>query len=239
MKTFGLIGYPLTHSFSKKFFTQKFSHENIDAQYLNFEIESIDKFPNIIIENPNLQGLNVTIPYKESIIPFLDSLDTNAQKIGAVNCVVFKNKKLIGYNTDYLGFIDMLKPLLKSVHKKALVFGSGGASKAIQYALSLLNIDFQVISRNGKFKYESIDEKMYHESLLWINCTPIGMYPNIDESLPLRYDLVTNQHLVVDLIYNPETTLFLQKAMDKGATCINGYKMLENQAIYAWNLWNN
>ena len=109
MKTFGLIGYPLTHSFSKKFFTQKFSHENIDAQYLNFEIESIDKFPNIIIENPNLQGLNVTIPYKESIIPFLDSLDTNAQKIGAVNCVVFKNKKLIGYNTDYLGFIDMLK----------------------------------------------------------------------------------------------------------------------------------
>ena len=239
MDTYGLIGYPLSHSFSKKYFSNKFESEFINAQYQNFEIDKIELFTQVLSCNPNLKGLNVTIPYKQSILPYLNSIDIHAQKIGAVNCIQFNNNKLIGFNTDYLGFIDMIQPYLNNKHKKAIIFGNGGASKAIQYAFDLLKITYLVVTRNGDLNYENITDSIFNKSTIWVNTTPIGMHPNMNEKLPLRYDLITNQHLIVDLIYNPEITKFLEEAQTKGAIAMNGYQMLLNQAAYAWKIWNN
>lgn len=234
-----MIGFPLTHSFSKKYFTDKFTQEEIPAEYLNFEIKSIDLFPSIIQQNPLLKGLNVTIPYKELIIPYMHEVDEHALAIGAINCIQVNNQLLKGYNTDYLGFIEMIQPMLKSNHQKAVIFGNGGASKAIQYAFKILEIDYILLSRNGLLNYENCTEEVLSNATIWVNTTPIGMFPNVNEKLPLHYDLITKDHLVIDLIYNPATTKFLEQAQLKGASVLNGYSMLINQAEHAWKIWNN
>lgn len=236
--TYGLIGYPLTHSFSKKYFTEKFAEEHIHAQYQNFELPNIQAFGDLIKEHTELKGLNVTIPYKESIIPFLDALSPDAKAIGAVNCIAFKNDQLIGYNTDHLGFSDMLKPALEASHQSALIFGSGGSSKAVQFALKQLNISFTVLSRKGANTYEYASRSLFENHKIWINCTPIGMYPNENEQLAIPFEAASTQHLIIDLIYNPAETLLLKNCKQQGAKVLNGFEMLIFQANHAWDIWN-
>lgn len=245
MKQYGLIGYPLTHSFSKKFFTEKFEIENTDAAYSNFEIESIDKFPQIISNNPDLIGLNVTIPYKEKVIPFLDEIDEAAEKVGAVNTVkiIRKNNRihLKGYNTDTWGFENSLKPLLKDHHKKALILGTGGASKAIKFVLTKLGITFVSASieelKENEIRYEDIDNNLMEEFLLIINATPLGTYPKTETFPAIPYESITEKHLLFDLVYNPETTKFMEKGKEQGAAVKNGYDMLLGQAIRSYEIW--
>ncbi len=245
MKHYGLIGYPLTHSFSKKFFTEKFEKENTDAAYFNFEIESIEKFPKIISNNPDLIGLNVTIPYKEKVIPFLDEIDEAAEKVGAVNTVkiIHKNNRihLKGYNTDTWGFESSLKPLLKDHHKKALILGTGGASKAIKFVLTKLGITFVSASieelKENEIRYEDIDSNLMKEFLLIINATPLGTYPKTETFPAIPYESITKKHLLFDLVYNPETTKFMEKGKEKGASVKNGYDMLLGQAIRSYEIW--
>ncbi len=245
MKQYGLIGYPLTHSFSKRFFTEKFEMENIDAIYTNFEIKQIDSFPEVLNSNPNLVGLNVTIPYKEQVIPFLDELDEAAEKIGAVNTVkvIRKNNRLHlkGYNTDTWGFEHALKPMLKDHHKKALILGTGGASKAIKFVLAKLGIDFVSASieelKDNEIGYADIDKKLITDRLLIINTTPLGTYPKTETFPPIPYEFLTTNHLLFDLVYNPETTNFMKKGMEKGAAVKNGYDMLLGQALRSYEIW--
>ena len=247
MKRYGLLGYPLTHSFSKKHFTEKFETENIDSTYDNFEIDSIDKFPEIIKNNPEINGLNVTIPYKEQVIPFLDELNDSARKIGAVNTIQVKRTKygiqLKGFNTDTFGFENSLKPLLKEHHKKALILGTGGASKALKYVLTYLGINFISASieelKENEIRYEDIDEKTMKERLLIINATPLGTFPKTEACANIPYEFITKKHLLFDLVYNPEITRFMQNGLDKGATVKNGYEMLLGQAKKAYEIWNN
>ena len=246
MKKYGLIGFPLTHSFSKRFFTEKFATENIDSTYDNFEINNIGKFPEIIRNNPELTGLNVTIPYKEQVIPYLDELNESAREIGAVNTIKIQNTNsgifLKGFNTDTFGFETSLKPLLKDHHKKALILGTGGASKALKYVLTKLGIEFISASieelKDNEIRYEEIDEKMMGERLLIINATPLGTYPKTDASPNIPYQFITEKHLLFDLVYNPEITQFMANGLQKGATVKNGYEMLLNQAIKAYEIWN-
>ena len=246
MKSYGLLGYPLTHSFSKKHFTEKFENEKIFSTYENFEIDSINKFPEIINNNPELIGLNVTIPYKEKVIPFLDELNDSARKIGAVNTIKITKSgnevKLKGFNTDIFGFENSLKPLLKEHHKKALILGTGGASKALKYVLTHLDIDFISASieelKENEIKYEDIDEKIMTERLLVINATPLGTFPKVNACANIPYQFITKKHLLFDLVYNPEVTLFMQNGLDKGATVKNGYDMLMGQAKKAYEIWN-
>ncbi len=246
MKRYGLIGYPLTHSFSKRYFTEKFETEKIDSTYENFEIDNIDKFPEIIKNNPEIIGLNVTIPYKEQVIPFLDELNDSAREIGAVNTVKITRSQsgvhLKGFNTDTFGFESSLKPLLKPHHNKALILGTGGASKALKYVLSKLGIDFISASieelKENEIKYEDIDEAMMAERLLIIHATPLGTFPKTDACANIPYEFITEKHLLFDLVYNPEVTLFLQKGAEKGATIKNGYDMLLGQANKAYEIWN-
>lgn len=246
MKRYGLTGFPLTHSFSKRYFTEKFEAEKTDSTYDNFEIDNISKFPDIIKNNPELIGLNVTIPYKEQVIPYLDELNDSAREIAAVNTVkIIRSDSgiiLKGFNTDTFGFETSLKPLLKEQHKKALILGTGGASKALKYVLNKLGIDFISASieelKENEIRYEDIDEKMMNERLLIINATPLGTYPKTDTFPNIPYQYITEKHLLFDLVYNPEVTQFMTKGLQNGATVKNGYEMLLNQAIKSYEIWN-
>ena len=247
MKKYGLIGYPLTHSFSKRFFTEKFENEKIDSTYENFEIDSIDKLPEIIKNNPEVIGINVTIPYKEQVIPFLDDLNDSAREIGAVNTIKVSRSSsgrihLKGFNTDTFGFESSLKPLLKQYHKKALILGTGGASKALKYVLAKLEIEYISASieelKENEIRYEEIDENMMLERLLIINATPLGTYPKTDTYPNIPYEYITEKHLLFDLVYNPEVTQFMAKGKAKGATVKNGYEMLLGQALKSYEIWN-
>lgn len=247
MKKYGLTGYPLSHSFSRRFFTDKFAAENIAATYDNYEISSIDQFREIVINNPELIGLNVTIPYKEQVIPLLDEVNESAQEIGAVNTVKItrtgREITLTGYNTDAYGFEKSLTPLLKPHHRKALILGTGGASKAVKYVLTKLNINYISASieelRVNEIRYTDINSAIMAERLLIINATPLGTYPKIDTFPPIPYDNITEKHLLFDLVYNPEETVFMQKGRTHGAVVKNGYEMLVGQALRAWEIWNN
>jgi shikimate dehydrogenase len=247
MKLYGLIGYPLGHSFSAGYFAEKFKKEGItDCAYKNFPIDSIQKFPEIISSNPELTGLNVTIPYKEQVIKFLDEIDSEAKEIGAVNTVKITRKangySLKGYNSDVYGFQKTLQPYLKDYHKKALILGTGGASKAIKFVLKKLGIEFISASieelKENEIRYEAIDKKMIEERLLIIHATPLGTYPNVNACSPIPYEYLTSKHVLYDLVYNPEETLFLKKGNEKGATIQNGLKMLHAQAERSWEIWN-
>ncbi|HXB39319.1 MAG TPA: shikimate dehydrogenase [Bacteroidia bacterium] len=244
MKKLGLIGYPLSHSFSKKYFKEKFLKENITGySYDTFPLETISEFKEFLKKEKDLLGLSVTIPYKETVIPFLDELDETAEEIGAVNCIKFTNGKLIGYNTDAFGFKQSLRPFLDTNHTKALIFGTGGASKAVAYVLRNSGITFWFVSRTknnfgNTLMYEELTEDVISACKLLVNCTPVGMSPNDDKFLPLPYSSLTPQHLVYDLIYNPAETLFLKKAKEQGALVSNGYNMLVFQAEEAWRIWN-
>lgn len=247
MKKYGLLGYPLTHSFSKRYFTERFEKEGIDSTYENFEIDTIDKFPDVVKNNPEVIGFNVTIPYKEQVIPFLDELNESAKEIGAVNTIRVKRTDsgihLKGFNTDTYGFETSLKSLLKDYHKKALILGTGGASKALKYVLTELGIEYISASieelKEKEIRYEDIDEKMISERLLIINATPLGTYPKVDSFPNIPYELITEKHLLFDLVYNPEVTQFLAKGKAKGAAIKNGYDMLLGQAIRSYEIWNS
>ncbi len=246
MKQYGLIGYPLTHSFSKRFFTEKFENEMVDARYTNFEIDTIEKFPDIIQSYPDLTGLNVTIPYKEQIIPFLEEIDDAARKAGAVNTIkIVRNSggvQLKGFNTDTWGFENSLRPLLKNHHTNALILGTGGASKAIKYVLNKLGIQYISASieelNENEIRYEEINRSLMEENLLIINATPLGTYPNVDTFPPIPYEHITEKHLLFDLVYNPGITKFLEKGKKRGAAIKNGYEMLIGQANKSYEIWN-
>ena len=243
MRQFGLIGYPLSHSFSKGYFAEKFKNENItDAQYDTFPLENIHLIEQLFNQKSNLFGLNVTIPYKQQVIPFLDSLEEAAAKIGAVNTIKFIDGKKIGYNSDVYGFEMSLKPLLKKHHNFALILGTGGASKAVEYVLEQLNINFQYVSRTKSeqtITYHEIDEHLMKKATVIINTSPIGMYPNIDIAPEIPYQFISEQHLLYDLVYNPEVTLFLKNGIEKGAITKNGLEMLHLQAERSWEIWNS
>ncbi|MGB0177744.1 MAG: shikimate dehydrogenase family protein [Owenweeksia sp.] len=236
----GLIGRSLQHSFSKEYFTRKFSKMAGHYTYSNFELEDISAFPQLLEQHPKLKGLNVTIPYKEKIIPFLSSMAPEAIEVGAVNTITIGNGETRGYNTDTYGFEKSLQPRLKPYHKKALILGSGGASKAVAYILKKLEIEFLKVSRapvSGQIGYDEAGS-LLSEHLLVINTTPLGTYPNTENTPPLDISSLTNKHLCYDLIYNPPQTLFLRQAAQMGAQTINGREMLELQAEKAWDIWN-
>lgn len=275
-KIFGLIGYPLSHSFSKKYFTEKFEKENIpDCEYNLYPIEDINQFTQLIANNPSIAGLNVTIPFKESIIPFLDELDETAKAVGAVNCIKVVNKTsktlsepsrtihhpisniLIGYNTDIYGFRQSIKPFLETQHERALILGTGGASKAVAYVLKEIGIDCYFVSRNKEqeaknkkqdpiaigsgaktFLYEELNENMINAFKLIVNTTPVGMFPNVNEAPEIPYNFISSSHLLYDLIYNPSETEFLKRGKLQGASTVNGLSMLHQQAEEAWRIWN-
>ena len=247
MTTYGLIGYPLGHSFSRQFFTEKFEKEGIDAQYLNFEIPSIEEFPDIIKNNPNLRGLNVTIPYKQQVMQYLDDISEEAKAIGAVNVVkcqlstVDCQLHLTGYNSDVIGFVNSIRPLLKPHHNKALILGTGGASKAIRYGLEKkLGLETLFVSRSareGMITYEDVNEAVLKEYEVIVNCSPVGMYPHVDECPALPYEAMNENNLLYDLVYNPLETLFMKKGAAQGATVKNGLEMLHLQAIASWEFW--
>lgn len=243
MKVFGLIGKDIDYSFSKKYFSERFTNTNAtDCSYQNFDIDSIDDFPNVIAQNPDLMGLNVTIPYKKNIIPFLDYLSKKAAQIGAVNVIRFtKKRKLKGYNSDYYGFKKSLTSILQPHHQKALILGTGGASKAVAFALKEMNIPYDFVSREGQentISYERINATTFDNYQIIINCTPLGTSPNTEEFPPIPYQFFTEKHLAFDLIYNPEETQFLKKSKKKGALTKNGMEMLVFQAEKAWEIWN-
>ena len=236
MRTFGLIGKSLKHSFSTSYFNEKFYKEGVDAEYLSFELENIQDFKTLINEK-QLSGLNVTIPYKESIIPFLDELSNEAKIIGAVNTIQFINGITIGHNTDFIGFSNSIKPLLDG-RKSALILGNGGAAKAVKYALDLLNIDFKTVNRNTSFDYLDITLQTAEFYDIIINTTPLGTHPNTIEFPKIPYENLNSNHLLFDLIYNPSETKFLKYGKAKGATIKNGLEMLQIQAEESWNIWN-
>lgn len=246
MDKYGLIGYPLGHSFSQSYFNEKFQNENIDALYENFEIPSIENFPEIIETNPNLRGLNVTIPYKEKVISYLDVISPEAREIGAVNVIKVERKGkstyLTGYNSDVIGFTRSIEPLIEKYHKKALILGTGGASKAINYGLKSLGLETVFVSRYRKpdtICYEDITPKVIKEYNVIVNCTPLGMFPHTDECPNLPYEAMNTQTLLYDLIYNPDTTMFMQKGAEHGATVKNGLEMLLLQAFASWKFWHS
>jgi shikimate dehydrogenase len=242
---FGLLGKNISYSFSRGYFTEKFKELNlIKNKYVNFDIQKIEHFPAIVKEAENLKGMNVTIPYKEEVLKYLDKLDSTAKKIGAVNTIKFtKRGNLKGYNSDVVGFESSVKPLLKNHHKKALILGTGGASKAIAYALKKNKIKYKFVSRNPEGKkeisYDSLTQELLHKYVVIINCTPLGTSPDIEKCPNIPYQYLTNKHLLFDLIYNPEVSTFLSKGKEKGATIKNGHEMLELQAEESWRIWNN
>jgi shikimate dehydrogenase len=245
MRLFGLIGYPLSQSFSKKYFDQKFKDENLgDCKFENFSISSIHELDQILATHPQtLQGLAVTIPYKRSVLRYLDSASNIPEELGACNCIRILNGQLIGYNTDYLGFEKSLLPLLQPHHKKALILGNGGAAAAVKFVLSRSGIDFIIASRSlhhdSDLTYKEITPLIIRDHLLIINTTPVGMYPQIHEFPDIPYDAISEFHLLYDLIYNPEKTIFLQKGETQGATIKNGAEMLVLQAEENWRIWNS
>ena len=243
---YGLLGYPLGHSFSRNYFNNKFEAEDIDAEYINFEIPDINMLMEVISEYYNLNGLNVTIPYKEQVIPFLDELDEDAANIGAVNVIkiIHKNNDLIlkGYNSDVVGFCDSISPLIKPHMKKALILGTGGAAKAVCYGLKKLGIESQFVSRKkteNTITYPELNKDIIDEHHIIVNTTPLGMYPNVDDCPDIPYELLTEKHLCYDLLYNPDETLFMKNAKGYGATVKNGLEMLLLQAFVSYEIWNS
>lgn len=243
MSKFGLVGKNIGYSFSKTFFSEKFERQNLPHSYVNFDISSIAFFPKIISETPNLKGLNVTIPYKQEVISYLDSLDEEAQKIGAVNTIqISKDNGLTGYNTDHFGFQKSLEAFLPLQQKTALILGTGGASKAVAYALENLGFSFKFVSRNkvmNTLSYDDLNKSILENHLLIINCTPLGTFPNITDCPPIPYQFLTKDHLLFDLIYNPAETEFLKCGKLHDTKTSNGLKMLELQAEKAWEIWNS
>ncbi|MDR0962713.1 MAG: shikimate dehydrogenase [Mediterranea sp.] len=247
MQKYGLIGYPLRHSFSIGYFNEKFKGEHIDAEYVNFEIPRIGDLLEVIDENPNLCGLNVTLPYKEQVISFLDELDPDTAKIGAVNVIKIirlpKGKiKLVGYNSDIIGFTQSIEPMLEPHHKKALLLGTGGAAKAVHQGLINLGVKCTYVSRMRKnpsyLTYQDLTPEVMAEHTVIVNCTPVGMFPKVDFCPDIPYELLTPKHLLYDLLYNPDRTLFMQKGEEHGATVKNGLEMLLLQAFAAWEIWH-
>lgn len=244
MDKYGLIGYPLGHSFSIGFHNQRFADEGIDAKYINFEIKDIDQIIEVLGQNPELKGLNVTIPYKEKVLPFLDYISPEARAIGAVNVirVLHEGTKIVmrGYNSDVIGFTQSIEPMLESHHKKALVLGTGGASKAVSYGLKALGIEPVSVSRYerpGTIQYESITPEVVHEYNVIVNCTPLGMFPKTGECPTLPYDALDESNILYDLVYNPDETLFMRKGAAQGAQVKNGLEMLLLQAFASWEFW--
>lgn len=242
MRLFGLIGYPLSHSFSKKYFTEKFAKEGLtDCMYENFPIPSIDGLKELLSKS-NLQGFNITIPYKEQVLSFLHTASDVVKKIRACNCVKISGGKLHGFNTDVTGFEGSLKKKLNpAIHNRALILGDGGSAKAVEYVLANLHIPFKIVSRKPSakgFSYEQVTPEIIKETTLIINTTPLGMFPNVVEAPPIPYQALTEKHFLFDLIYNPEKTLFLKKGEAQGAAIQNGYEMLVIQAEENWRIWN-
>ncbi len=246
MQKYGLIGYPLKHSFSIGYFNEKFKSENINAEYINYEIADIKDFRRIIEDTPDLCGLNVTIPYKEQVIPFLNELDKDTASIGAVNVIkIIRQKgkvKLVGYNSDIIGFTESIRSLLQPHHKRALILGTGGASKAVYHGLTRLGITCVFVSRTKKtpdmLTYEELSAEVMRTHTIIVNCTPVGMYPKVDLCPDIPYELLTPEHLLYDLLYNPNETLFMKKGAAQGAVTKNGLEMLLLQAFAAWEIWH-
>ncbi len=238
IKKFGLIGKNISYSFSQKYFTEKFKTLNLPYTYELFDIPSTDDFA-AVASLENLAGLNVTIPYKEQIIPFLDELSAEAKEIGAVNTIRFHHGKSTGYNTDVFGFSETLLKHLKPHHKSALILGNGGAAKAVAYVLKQQNIPFQTVSRSTELNFENLTPQLVSESKIIVQGTPVGTFPDTDLSLPFPFDALDSEHLVIDLIYNPEETAFLREASKRNAVTVNGRMMLEKQADKAWEIWNS
>ena len=241
MKVYGLVGKSLQHSFSSNFFSDYFVNENIFAKYQNFEIKAVEHIQSVFDLKP--AGLNVTIPYKESVLPYLDELDPLARTIGAVNTIVFDGNHKIGYNTDVFGFQQSIKPFLTNQHERAIIFGTGGAAKAVAFVLQEIGIDVLYVSRKASgipkhFDYSAVNSHMIKACKLIINCTPVGTHPHIEDCLDLPYESMGIEHLAIDLIYNPIETLFLKKAKAQGASIMNGESMLKTQAMKSWALWN-
>ena len=243
MRQFGLIGYPLSHSFSKKYFTEKFRNEGLnDCVYENYPIATIGELTAMLAGNPMLEGFNITIPYKEQVLSFLSEESEVVKKIKACNCIKIRNGQLIGYNTDVTGFEVSLKAKLLPHHNNALILGTGGAAKAVEYVLRKLGIHYRYVSRNaldGSLSYSDITPELLKQYTLLINTTPLGMYPNVHELPPIPYNSLSSQHYLFDLVYNPEKTLFLQKGEEQGATIKNGQDMLVIQADESWRIWND
>jgi shikimate dehydrogenase len=247
MQKYGLIGYPLRHSFSIGYFNEKFRAEGIDAEYFNFEIPTINDFMEVVLENPALAGLNVTIPYKEQVIPFLDALEKDTEAIGAVNVIKIIRKKgkikLKGYNSDIIGFTQSIEPLLQPQHEKALILGTGGSSKAVYHGLKNLGIKGIRVSRTpssqeGIITYQDITPEIMDEYKVIVNCTPVGMFPKVDFCPDIPYQYITPEHLLYDLLYNPNATRFMKRGEARGAVTKNGLEMLLLQAFAAWEIWN-
>ncbi|MGI6223452.1 MAG: shikimate dehydrogenase family protein [Prevotella sp.] len=245
MDKYGLIGYPLGHSFSISYFNEKFENEHINAKYINFEIPSIEGLTEVLERNPELRGLNVTIPYKEQVMKYLDAISPEAEAIGAVNVIRVTHKgnkiSLKGFNSDVIGFTQSIEPLLEPSQKKALILGTGGAAKAINYGLKSLGLQTQLVSRTkkeGAITYEWLTPKLVKEFNVIVNCTPVGMYPHADECPKIPYEAMDTHTLLYDLIYNPDETLFLKRGRERGATVKNGLEMLLLQAFASWEFWN-
>lgn len=246
MRKFGLIGYPLGHSFSKKYFAEKFSREQIkDCSYENYPLTTIGQLPDLILYE-DIEGLNVTIPYKSAVIKFLDRIDPEADSIGAVNVIRIKRLKdkteLIGFNSDISGIRDTLMPVIHSEIRNALVLGTGGSSKAVCYALKGINVHYTLISREKKYgclAYSEVSPDIIRNTQLIINTTPLGMYPDTGSKPDLQYDLLDNKHILFDLVYNPEITSFLRMGKERGCTILSGLKMLHSQAERSWEIWND
>jgi shikimate dehydrogenase len=238
MKTFGLIGYSLSHSFSPSYFASKFEREGIlNSEYLPFELKQIDDFKRLL-EDRSLSGLNVTIPYKEQVIPFLDELSETAQVVGAVNTIQFQEGKLIGHNTDVIGFERSIASLLNEDHKQAYILGTGGAAKAVEFALKRMNLAVQYVSRKASDIAIAYEDLKIQKGDVIVNSTPLGMYPKVDACPAIQYDQLDDSNVLFDLVYNPEITMFMQKGLDQGAQVKNGLEMLHGQAEAAWEIWN-
>jgi len=240
---YGLVGKNISYSFSRDYFTEKFKAMGLtNSSYRNYDFQNIEDFEIIVKEEEHLSGINVTIPYKEAVIPYLAELDAVAEKIGAVNTIKYTENGLKGFNTDAYGFKNSLQPLLKKQHKNALILGTGGASKAIAYVLQELEIPFKYVSRNpteNQLSYNQLDEDIMASHTLIINCTPLGTFPDVERKPPIPYRLLGTDHLLFDLTYNPEKSAFLQQGENRGAAITNGHKMLQLQAEKAWEIWNS
>lgn len=243
MEQYGLIGYPLGHSFSRRFFNEEFFPEHgIEAEYLNFEIPEADGLLEVVRTHPLLRGLNCTIPHKQAIIPLLDEISPEAREIGAVNVIHIRDGRLKGFNSDIIGFMDSLRPLLRPHHRRALVLGSGGASKAVWAGLLRLGLEPMQVSRkagDGVLSYEMLTPEVMADCTVVVNCSPVGMFPHVDECPAIPYELLSGRHLLYDLVYNPLDTLFMQRGRERGATVKNGLEMLRLQALASWKFWHS